>query len=215
MIEQVLNASNMQIAYKHIKSNNGSPGVDGMGFSQLSDYLKEHWESISCEIRNQEYQPQAILGVEIPKSNGKTRLLGIQTLTDRLLSQAVNQVLSPIFEPDFRENSYGFRPGRNAHQAVKQAQQNINEGYQYILDIDLKNFFDEVQHELVLELVYRKVKCPQTLRLIRKWLKAPMLLNGKLIRRKQGIAQGSLCKASHNEPYAKKVIMQRKLQISF
>ena len=191
MIEQVLSVLNMQRAYKQVRSNKGSSGVDGMGLSQFSEYLKSNWESISCKIRNQEYQPKAILGVEIPKSNGKTRLLGIQTLTDRLISQAVNQVLTPIFESDFQENSYGFRPGRNAHQAVKQAQQNINEGYQFILDIDLKNFFDEVRHDLVLELVYRKVKCPQTLRLIRKWLKAPMLLNGKLIRRRQGIPQGS------------------------
>ena len=191
MIEQVLNASNMQIAYKQIMKNKGSGGVDGMRLPQFSEYLKEHWEAIACKVRNQEYQPQAILGVEIPKSNGKTRLLGIPTLIERLLNQAVNQVLSPIFEPDFRENSYGFRPGRNAHQAVKKAQQNINEGYQYILDIDLRNFFDEVQHERLLELIYRRVKCPQTLRLIRKWLKAPMFLNGKLIRRKQGIPQGS------------------------
>jgi RNA-directed DNA polymerase len=191
MIEEILNASNMQMAYKQVKRNNGSAGIDGMSMTQLSVYLKKNWESISCKARNQEYQPQAILGVEIPKSNGKTRLLGIPTLTERLLQQAVNQVLSPIFEPDFQENSYGFRPGRNAHQAVKKAQQNINEGYQYILDIDLRNFFDEVRHELLLELIYCKVKCPQTLRLIRKWLKAPMLLNGKLIMRKQGIPQGS------------------------
>ena len=176
MIEQVLNASNMQIAYKQIMKNNGSGGVDGMRLPQFSEYLKEHWEAIACKVRNQEYQPQAILGVEIPKSNGKTRLLGIPTLIERLLNQAVNQVLSPIFEPDFRENSYGFRPGRNAHQAVKKAQQNINEGYQYILDIDLRNFFDEVQHERLLELIYRRVKCPQTLRLIRKWLKVILLL---------------------------------------
>lgn len=191
MIEEVLSASNMQRAYKQIQRNNGSPGADGMSFAQLSDYLKVNWESIACKVRNQDYHPQAILGVEIPKSNGKTRLLGIPSLTERLLQQAANQLMSSIFEPDFRENSYGFRPGRNAHQAVKQAQQNINEGYQYILDIDLKNFFDEVRHELLLELVYRQVKCPQTLRLLRKWLKAPMLLNGKLIKRKQGIPQGS------------------------
>ncbi|GAB3820427.1 hypothetical protein GCM10028895_20530 [Pontibacter rugosus] len=131
------------------------------------------------------------MGVEIPKGNGKSRLLGIPTVTDRVLQQAANQVLSPLFELEFREHSYGFRPNRNAHQAVRQAHRHIHEGYQHIVDIDLKSFFDEVDHCLLLQLLYRKVKCPLTLRLIRKWLRAPILIKGRLVKRRKGVPQGS------------------------
>ena len=133
----------------------------------------------------------SILGVEIPKSNGKTRLLGIPTVTDRLFQQALHQVLQPIFEPDFQEHSYGFRPRRNAHQAVTQSLANINSGYQYIVDIDLKSFFDEVEHYVLLELIYKKVKCKPTMKLLRSFLRAPILINGKLQQRTKGVPQGS------------------------
>ena len=127
----------------------------------------------------------------IPKSNGKTRLLGVPTVIDRMLQQAVGQVLAVKFEMDFEDYSYGFRPNRNAQQAVLKAQEYINSGYQHIVDIDLKSFFDEVDHCTLLQLLYRKVKCPLTLRLIRKWLRAPVQINGKLIKRRKGVPQGS------------------------
>lgn len=127
----------------------------------------------------------------IPKSNGKERLLGVPTVVDRMLQQAVSQAIAPYFELEFKAHSYGFRPNRNAQQAVQQAQKYIHEGYKYIVDIDLKNFFDEVEHAILLQLIYRKVKCPITLRLIRKWLKAPIHIKGKLTRRRKGIPQGS------------------------
>ena len=201
MIERVVNRANMLKAYHQVVSNKGSAGVDGMGVNKLLHHLKINRDVIVQAVSEGNYLPQPILGVEIPKSNGKTRLLGIPTVTDRLLQQAVHQVIMPLFEVEFKAHSYGFRPNRNAQQAVQQAQKNINEGYQHIVDIDLKNFFDEVDHCILLQLLYSKVKCPKTLRLIRKWLTAPIKVNpvgcksngvkGKLIKRRKGVPQGS------------------------
>jgi len=162
-----------------------------MSVNSLSKHLKENRDKIVTSMIQGNYLPQAILGVAIPKSQGKYRLLGIPTVTDRLLQQAVCQVVSSSFELEFKEHSYGFRPNRNAHQAVQQAQQNIHEGYDHIVDIDLKNFFDEVDHCILLQLLYRKVKCRLTLLLIRKWLRAPMFIKGKLVKRRKGVPQGS------------------------
>jgi group II intron reverse transcriptase/maturase len=178
-------------AYRQVVSNKGSAGVDGMPVRELYEYLTKNRERIESELRQGKYLPQAILGVEIPKSNGKTRLLGIPTVIDRLLQQSVGQVIAIKFEMEFEDYSYGFRPNRNAQQAVLKAQEYINSGYHHIVDIDLKSFFDEVDHCILLQLLYRKVKCPPTLRLIRKWLRAPILINGKLTKRRKGVPQGS------------------------
>ncbi len=191
MIEKVVSRKNMRAAYHQVVSNQGSAGMDGMTVKSLKEHLNKNRDKIVTAVCNGSYLPQAILGVEIPKSNGKVRLLGIPTVTDRLLQQAVSQVMSPRFELGFKEHSYGFRPNRNAHQAVQQAQKNIHEGYDHIVDIDLKNFFDEVDHCILLQLLYSKVKCPLTLRLIRKWLRAPIEIKGRLVKRRKGVAQGS------------------------
>ena len=191
MIEQVLNRQNMMRAYRQIKRNKGRAGVDGMTVDELYAYLTNNRESIETALRNGTYLPQSIRGVEIPKSNGKVRLLGIPTVIDRLLQQAVGQVVSNRFEMEFEDYSYGFRPNKNAQQAVLKAQEYINSGLQDIVDIDLKSFFDEVDHCILLQLLYRKVKCSLTLRLIRKWLRAPILINGKLTKRRKGVPQGS------------------------
>lgn len=191
MIEQITAPGNLTRATVQVMQNKGSSGVDGMQVHELRDYLHKNRENIVSEITAGSYLPQAIKGVAIPKSNGKTRLLGIPTVKDRLLQQATSQVITARFEFEFKEHSYGFRPNRNAQQAVLQAQKNIHEGYQYIVDIDLKNFFDEVNHCLLLQLIYNKVKCKITMRLIRKWLRAPILINGKLVKRRKGIPQGS------------------------
>src|SRR6478736_3301053 len=187
MIEKVVNRKNMLKAYRQVLMNAGSSGVDGMRVEALSKHLKENRDKIMTSIVNGKYLPQAILGVSIPKSNSKHRLLGIPTVTDRLLQQAVSQVIGPRFELEFKEHSYGFRPNRNAHQAVQQAQKNIEEGCDYIVEIDLKSFFDEVDHAILLQLLYGKVQCPATLRLIRKWLRAPIQIKGKLTRRRKGV----------------------------
>lgn len=191
LIEQVINRQNMMRAFKQVRQNKGSAGVDRMPVKELYDYLTKNRESIEQSLLNGTYLPQPILGVEIPKSNGKVRLLGVPTVVERMLQQAVGQVLANLFEMDFEDYSYGFRPNKNAQQAVLKAQDYINSGYQDIVDIDLKSFFDEVDHCILLQLLYRRVKCPLTLRLIRKWLRAPILINGKLVKRRKGVPQGS------------------------
>lgn len=191
MIGLVLSKGNMTLAYNLVLKNKGAAGIDNRSVDDLLAYLKQHWHSIKHQAETGSYQANPILGVEIPKRNGKKRLLGIPTVVDRLLHQAFHQQLSPIFEPDFQKHSYGFRPNRNAHQAVTQALENINDGYQDIVDIDLKSFFDEVSHELLMTLIYRRVKCPLTLKLIRKFLRAPISINGKLVKRRKGVPQGS------------------------
>ena len=191
LIEQVINRQNMMRAFKQVRQNKGSAGVDRMPVKELYDYLTKNRESIEQSLLNGTYLPQPILGVEIPKSNGKVRLLGVPTVVERMLQQAVGQVLANLFEMDFEDYSYGFRPNKNAQQAVLKAQDYINSGYQDIVDIDLKSFFDEVDHCVLLQLLYRRVKCPLTLRLIRKWLRAPISINGKLVKRRKGVPQGS------------------------
>jgi len=191
MIEQVINRRNMHLACQQVLANKGSAGVDGMGVSELKQHIEKDRAAIVLSIVNGSYLPQPILGVSIPKSNGKTRLLGIPTVTDRWLQQAVAQAITPLFEFEFTAHSYGFRPNKNALQCIQQAQHYINEGYQHIVDIDLQSFFDEVDHCLLLQLLYRKVKCPVVLRLIRKWLRAPIMINGKLTKRRKGVPQGS------------------------
>ena len=178
-------------ALRHVVSNKGSAGMDGMSVKELYAYLTNNRERIESELRQGKYLPQPIRGKEISKGNGKTRLLGIPTVADRMLQQAVAQVIALKFEMGFEDYSYGFRPNRNAQQAVLKAQEYINSGYSHIVDIDLKTFFDEVDHCILMQLLYRKVKCPLTLRLIRKWLRVPILINGKLTKRRKGVPQGS------------------------
>jgi group II intron reverse transcriptase/maturase len=191
MIEQVLNRKNLYKAYRQVVLNKGSGGVDGMEVSELLSFLESNRAKIATSILNHTYVPKPIRGVEIPKSNGKTRMLGVPTVIDRWLQQAVSQVLMTKYELTFEDHSYGFRPEKNLQQAVTQALKYINDGKQDIVDIDLKGFFDEVDHSVLLELIYQRVKWPTTLRLIRKWLRAPIQINGKLHKRRKGVPQGS------------------------
>ncbi len=176
---------------RKVQKNHGSAGIDHMPVTKLSELLSIDKDELTSKVLSGKYLPQAILGVEIPKGNGKKRLLGIPTVTDRLLQQAVLQVINASFEFEFSESSFGFRPKKSLHQAVLKAQSYINDGYQDIIDIDLKSFFDEVDHRYLLQLVYRKIKCRETMRLIRKWLRAPIQIDGQLVKRRKGIPQGS------------------------
>lgn len=191
MIEQILSRKNLLQAMYKVQQNHGSAGVDHMPVTKLSELLAIDKEELTTTVRRGKYLPQAILGVEIPKGKGKTRLLGIPTVTDRLLQQAVLQVITARFEYKFSDSSFGFRPNRSVQQAVLKAQGYINDGFQHIVDIDLKTFFDEVDHCYLLQLLYRKIKCRETMRLIRKWLRSPIQIKGKLVKRRKGVPQGS------------------------
>ena len=191
MIERVVHPYQLQKALEHVIANKGSAGVDGISVREIRKIFTDKKLQMIEEIRQGHYQAQPILWITIPKGNGKTRLLGIPTTTERVLQQAVAQNLAPLFEPEFKPNSYGFRPNKNARQAVGQAREYIHQGLNHIVDTDLKNFFDEVDHCLLLNLVYQKVKCKTTMQLLRKWLKAPIKINGKLQKRRKGVPQGS------------------------
>ena len=191
MIEKVVHPHNLQRALNQVITNKGSAGVDGVSIFEIRKIFKEKKVQLIEELKQGSYQTQPILGINIPKGNGKTRLLGIPTTTDRVLQQAVSQSITILFEPEFKSSSFGFRPNKNARQAVAQALEYIHQGLNYIVDTDLKTFFDEVDHCLLLNLIYKKVKCPLTLKLIRKWLKAPIKINGKLQKRTKGVPQGS------------------------
>lgn len=191
MIAEVLKGRNLYKAYRQVVSNKGSAGIDGMQTTELASYIEAKGAGLIKSILNHSYVPQAIKGVAIPKSNGKTRLLGVPTVADRWLQQAVSQILMTRFELKFEPHSYGFRPKKNIHKAVLQSLEYINDGYQDIIDIDLKGFFDQVDHCVLLQLIYRKVKCRTTLRLIRKWLRAPILKGGRLRKRRKGLPQGA------------------------
>src|SRR5215216_5222576 len=191
LLEAVVERKNMWLALKQVERNKGAAGVDQMTVEQLRAYLREHWLRMKEELLAGSYQPQPVLKVEIPKPGGKgMRMLGIPTVIDRLLQQALHQVLSPIFEPDFSESSYGFRPHRSAHQAVLKARQYVREGRRWVVDIDLEKFFDRVNHDLLMSRLARRIKDKRVLQLIRRYLQAGMMSNGLTSARREGTPQG-------------------------
>jgi len=191
LIEEVLRAGNLTEASKEVIRNKGAGGVDKMYVEDLKEYLDKNRDFLTDQIRKSAYIPQPIRGKEIPKGNGKFRTLGIPTVIDRMLQQAVLRVIMPHYEYKFSDCSYGFRPQRNAHQAIQKSLEYINSGYQDIVEIDLKGFFDEVDHVLLLQILYRKIKCKATMTLLRRWLRVPIEQNGVLVKRRKGVPQGS------------------------
>ncbi|MEQ9396884.1 group II intron reverse transcriptase/maturase [Marinobacter salarius] len=190
VISAVLERPNMQRAYDRVMRNKGAPGVDGLTVADLKGYLKVHWPRHRQELLEGTYQPQPVRAVEIPKPGGGVRQLGIPTVLDRLIQQALHQVLSPVFEPGFSESSYGFRPGRNAGQAVKQARDYVEAGYRWVVDIDLEAFFDRVNHDMLMARVARQVKDKRALKLIRGYLEAGICTGGLVTARREGTPQG-------------------------
>ena len=190
LMDAVCERGNLKLAYQRVVKNKGAAGVDGIGIDEFDDHLKQHWPTIKAKVLAGEYMPQPVRRVDIPKPQGGTRTLGIPTLTDRMIQQALHQVLSPIFEADFSESSYGFRPGRNAHQAVKAAKQYVAEGRRIVVDMDLEKFFDRVNHDLLMQKLSAKIDDGRVLRLIRRYLEAGMMADGMVSQRTEGTPQG-------------------------
>jgi RNA-directed DNA polymerase len=190
LMDKIVSRGNMMAAYSRVVSNKGAPGVDDMPVSALKGYLQEQWPRIKEELLAGKYHPQPVRKVDIPKPGGGTRMLGIPTVLDRLIQQATHQVLSALFDLDFSESSYGFRPGRSAHQAVKAAQKYVHSGLRWVVDIDLEKFFDRVHHDTLMSLVKHKVGDRLVLSLIDSYLKAGILEGGLSTVRMEGTPQG-------------------------
>lgn len=190
LLAQVLDRANLQRALKQVRRNKGAPGIDGMTVDELPEYLKQHWPAIRAQLESGQYRPRPVKRVEIPKGDGKTRPLGIPTVLDRFIQQAIAQVVSAQWEPHFHPHSYGFRPNRSAHQAVRHVQATIRAGYGWVVDMDLQSFFDRVNHDRLMARL--KSRCPDAdvLRLVNRFLKAGVVVDGKTEATPTGVPQG-------------------------
>lgn len=190
MMEAVCERGNMVAAYRRVVSNRGSAGVDGMTVGQLRGFLKHHWSEVKQQLLEGRYQPQAVKAVDIRKPDGGIRTLGIPVVLDRMIQQAVLQVLQPLWEPTFSAHSYGFRPGRSTHQAIAQARQYVTQGYLWVVDIDLEKFFDRVHHDRLMSRLAERIRDKRMLRLVRSFLNAGILRDGLMQPRSEGTPQG-------------------------
>lgn len=190
LLEQILTKENLNKAYKKVYQNKGTAGVDGIKVEEIAEYIKENKDKITDKIRKRRYKPQPVKRVQIPKENGKKRNLGIPTVMDRIIQQAIVQVISPIFEEQFSDNSYGFRPNRSCEQAVLKALEYLNDGYEWIVDIDLEKFFDTVNQDRLITIIRRTIKDGDVVSLIRKYLSAGVMEDGEVKPTKVGTPQG-------------------------
>ena len=190
LLEEILTKENLNKAYKKVYQNKGASGVDGITVYEIKEYIQSNGDEILKQIRNRKYKPQPVRRVQIPKENGKKRNLGIPTVMDRIIQQAMIQVISPIYEEQFSENSYGFRPGRSCEQAVIKALEMINDGNEWIVDLDLEKFFDTVNQDRLITIIRRTIKDGDVVSLIMKYLKAGVMENGKIKATKVGTPQG-------------------------
>jgi group II intron reverse transcriptase/maturase len=190
LLAQVLDRANLQRALKQVCRNKGAPGIDGMTVDELPEYLKHHWLDIRAQLETGHYRPQPVKRVEIPKGDGKTRPLGIPTVLDRFIQQAIAQIISAHWEPHFHPHSYGFRPHRSAHQAIRHVQATIREGYGWVVDMDLQSFFDRVNHDRLMARLKTRTPDADALRLVNRFLKAGVVVDGKLEATQTGVPQG-------------------------
>ena len=190
LIGRVVDRNNLLRALKQVRRNKGAPGIDGMNVDDLLDHLKQHWPQIRQQLIDGHYKPKPVRRVEIPKPDGRKRKLGIPTVLDRFIQQAIAQVLQEEWDADFHDQSYGFRPNRNAHQAMRYAQNTVRQGYSWAVDCDLEAFFDGVNHDLLMEQLKAKHQDRQLLRLINRYLKAGIQINGVTQTSTEGVPQG-------------------------
>jgi RNA-directed DNA polymerase len=190
LMAQVVDLENVRSALKRVRANRGKPGIDGLTVGQLTDWLREHWRDLRQSLLDGTYTPQPVKRVELAKPDGGVRLLGIPTVVDRFIQQAILQVLQPLYDPTFSPHSYGFRPRRSAHQAVAAARQHVADGCGWVVDLDLEKFFDRVNHDLLMGRLARRIGDRTLLRLIRRYLEAGVLLNGVVVSADEGTPQG-------------------------
>lgn len=190
MLEQILSRENLILAIKRVERNKGSHGVDEMPVQNLREYVMEHWTTLRKEIQEGTYQPQPVRRVEIPKPNGGKRKLGIPTVIDRFIQQAIAQVLTEIYDPTFSKHSYGFRPNKRGHDAVRQAREYIKQGYRWVIDMDLEKFFDKVNHDRLMRTLSKRIQDPNLLKLIRRYLQAGIMEGGLVHPNTEGAPQG-------------------------
>jgi RNA-directed DNA polymerase len=190
LLEEVCQLDNLNRAYRRVKANKGAPGVDGMTIDELPAWFAEHQQELLAALRDGSYEPQPVRGVQIPKPGGGVRQLGIPTVIDRLVQQAILQVLEPLLDPTFSNSSYGFRPGRGAHDALAQAQKYVAEGRTIVVDIDLEKFFDRVNHDILMARLARRIADKRLLRIVRRFLEAGLMQDGVCIERDEGTPQG-------------------------
>lgn len=190
LMERVVARENARAAFKRVRRNKGSPGIDGMTVSQLESYLCEHWAALREQLLIGSYQPTAVRRHEIPKRNGGMRMLGIPTVLDRFVQQLLLQVLQPMLDPTFSEHSHGFRPGRSAHAAVREAQRYLQDGRHWVVDVDLEKFFDRVNHDVLMGKLQNRIDDPRMLAIIRRYLTAGIMVNGVVMERHEGTPQG-------------------------
>jgi RNA-directed DNA polymerase len=190
LLDRILSRQNMIDAMKRVIANKGSHGVDGMGYDELRNFTIKHWGTVKQKLLEGTYNPSPVRRVEIPKPNGGVRLLGIPTVLDRMIQQAIAQELSKIYEPIFSDSSYGFRPGKSASMAIQKAKEYINQGNKWVVDMDLEKFFDKVNHDILMERLSRKVKDKRVLRLIRRYLQSGIMIQGIKVLNEEGTPQG-------------------------
>jgi RNA-directed DNA polymerase len=189
-VEHIVQKDNMPKAWKQVKANKGAPGIDNRSVEEFPEYASRHWEGIKTSLLEGAYTPSPVKRVEIPKDSGGTRELGIPTIMDRIIQQAISRVLTSVFDPYFSKDSFGFRPNRSAHQAVRKVEKDIREGYRFVVDIDLEKFFDTVNHDILMSRVSRRIRDKGILRLLGKYLRAGVVIDGRLNRTVRGVPQG-------------------------
>ena len=214
LLEAILYKDNLNRAYKRVKANKGAAGIDGMSIEETLPYRKEHQQELKNRILRGKYTPSPVRRVEIPKPDGGVRKLGIPTVIDRTIQQAITQQLVPIYEPLFADGSFGYRPGRSAKDAILKVKEYAEKGYTYAVSLDLSKYFDTLNHEILINLLRKTVKDERVVQLIKRYLKSGVMENGVVMETEEGSPQGSLCRARHNDPYDEIDVMPRYIRYS-